>query len=135
MAGAFGLNAQTYQDITPACFEQNVENECASACGDFNGDGYLDIVLTGKAAGVDKTWLYLNDGQGGFTLAENTGLDKGFIHSSIAVGDYDGDGDLDLAYKAGRPWTGRTCNRPTCTRTTGKACSPRQPRSTAARTA
>lgn len=107
LAGAFGMNAQIYQDITPACFEQNVENDCASACGDFNGDGYLDIVLTGKAAGVDKTWLYLNDGQGGFTLAENTGLDKGFIHSSIAVGDYDGDGDLDLAIQGWSPVDGK----------------------------
>lgn len=107
LAGAFGMNAQIYQDMTPACFEQNVENDCASACGDFNGDGYLDIVLTGKAAGVDKTWLYLNDGQGGFTLAENTGLDKGFIHSSIAVGDYDGDGDLDLAIQGWSPVDGK----------------------------
>ena len=106
MAGAFGLNAQIYQDVTPACFVQGVEDQCASACGDFNGDGYLDIVLTGRANG-GHTWLYLNDGQGGFTLAENTGLDKGFIHSSIAVGDYDDDGDLDLAIQGWSPIGGK----------------------------
>ena len=98
LTGIFGLNAQIYKDITPACFVQNVDNNCASACADFNGDGKPDILLTGidKADGKRKTWLYLNDGTGGFTLATNTGIDKGFIHSSISAGDYDGDGDMDF---------------------------------------
>lgn len=98
LTGIFGLNAQIYKDITPACFVQNVDNNCASACADFNGDGKPDILLTGidKGDKKHKTWLYLNDGTGGFTLATNTGIDKGFIHSSISTGDYDGDGDMDF---------------------------------------
>lgn len=94
----YALNAQTYEEVTPSSFVQGVENNCASAIGDFNGDGKLDIVLTGKdlGDGNHKTWLYLNDGNGGFSLSTNSNLTMGFIHSSIGLGDYDGDGDLDI---------------------------------------
>ncbi len=66
--------------------------------GDFDGDGTEDLVVQG---GCGR--LYLNDGHGRFRDATNgpgTGFSGcgGGIHSSWGtVGDFDGDGDLDIA--------------------------------------
>lgn len=89
------LSAQNFVDITPTSFVQSVANYPSSASGDINGDGLLDIIVTGNKSGA-KTWIYLNNGNGGFDLAANTGINTGYIHSSIDLGDYDGDNDLDI---------------------------------------
>jgi hypothetical protein len=63
------------------------------ALGDVDGDGDLDAYITG-ASSPDKVWL--NDGNGNFT---DSGQQLGVIISSrsqdAALGDLDGDGDLD----------------------------------------
>ena len=64
---------------------------------DLDGDGHLDILLTGM--GSDPTRLYRNNGDGTFSDAsENSGLDAitSEFTTSPAFGDYDLDGDLDL---------------------------------------
>ncbi len=66
----------------------------SSVWGDYDNDGDLDILLTG----CDNIWgslslVYRNDG-GGFTDIE-AGL-PGVCDSSVAWGDYDNDGDLDI---------------------------------------
>ena len=67
------------------------------ALGDLNGDGSLDIVLgNGSPQSNQPSQVYLNDGQGNFsptTTALNPG---GNFTSSIVVGDFNGDGALDL---------------------------------------
>lgn len=95
---AFILSAQTFKDATPLSFVQGIDNQCSAASGDLNGDGYPDIILTGRenSSGLHKTWLYLNDGTGNFTLSANSGITIGMKHSDISLGDYDGDGDLDV---------------------------------------
>lgn len=65
--------------------------------GDFNGDGHLDfIVATGRSRddGSRPHEVWLNDGHAVFTEAPRapTHSDRGV---SVAVGDLDGDGDLD----------------------------------------
>jgi len=72
------------------------------AFGDMNADGHLDLI----AASWPHNAVYLNDGHGDYTTAENrcelTARVRCFGafrngDTSVAVGDLDGDGDLDIA--------------------------------------
>ena len=67
----------------------------AAEWGDYDNDGDLDVLLTGyNAADAPLTEIYRNDG-GTFTDV-NAGL-VDVLDSSAAWGDYDNDGDLDVA--------------------------------------
>jgi len=68
------------------------------AAGDFNDDGWPDIY-----AGVMNyaNRLFLSDGQGGFQDATSGALGDEGQAFSIAVGDIDNDGDLDIFQGAG----------------------------------
>jgi hypothetical protein len=63
------------------------------AWGDYDGDGDLDILLTGDAGSGYVSLVYRNDG-GNFTDI-NAGL-AGVMEGSVAWGDYDNDADLDI---------------------------------------
>lgn len=63
--------------------------------GDYDNDGDLDLLLCGQSNGnTYTTKLYRNNGNGSFTDIPTvlTGVNK----SSLAWGDYDNDGDLDI---------------------------------------
>jgi hypothetical protein len=63
------------------------------ACGDYNGDGWVDIYVTGLGTNT----LYRNNGNGTFTDATaEAGVANGAWSMSAAFIDYDGDGRLDL---------------------------------------
>jgi fibronectin type 3 domain-containing protein len=65
--------------------------------GDFDNDGDLDLIVTGKnSSEVATTTLYRNDGGDTFTQVSSTGLPD-LQNSSVAWGDYNNDGRLDLA--------------------------------------
>ncbi len=64
-----------------------------AALADVDGDGDLDLLVNGIAAG---TRLFLNDGGGRFSVAADTGLSRTASATSLALADVDGDGDLDL---------------------------------------
>jgi hypothetical protein len=69
-------------------------SRATAAWGDFDGDGDLDLAMTGlDINGLPATRLYRNDG-GVFTPV--AGNFTGVFAGSIAWGDYDGDGHLDL---------------------------------------
>lgn len=74
----------------------------ASAVGDINNDGNLDIVMTGLTTGatVANTYVYFGVGDGTFTEStfnnSTTGILPKFEFPAMALGDYDKDGDLDL---------------------------------------
>ena len=68
----------------------------AVATGDFNGDGKPDFVLTtyyGDCGGGTVT-VFLGKGGGSFT--EGAQYTVGYAPMSIAVGDFNGDGNLDI---------------------------------------
>ena len=66
------------------------------ACGDFNNDGLVDLLITGFTTNTltPVTQLWLNLGHGNFTNV-NVGF-PGFIIASLAVADFDNDGNLDF---------------------------------------
>ena len=67
----------------------------AAAWGDYDNDDDLDLLLTGSStADSALTQLRRNDGNGTFNLVAS-GLPP-MTRSSVAWGDYDQDGDLDL---------------------------------------
>jgi hypothetical protein len=66
----------------------------AVAWGDYDNDGDLDILLTGAAGTTYVSQVWRNDGAGAFTDI-GAGL-TGVSYSSVAWGDYDNDGDLDI---------------------------------------
>ncbi|MBC7885375.1 MAG: VCBS repeat-containing protein, partial [Saprospiraceae bacterium] len=95
--------------ITLSCFGQdfaayrNNDTEIGSfATGDFNGDGYIDIIgISYRVDDKADIYLFTNKKQNpiGFSLSfvlQNTP----FEGSSVA-GDLDGDGDPDLIYASG----------------------------------
>ncbi|KPA09735.1 hypothetical protein MHK_010062, partial [Candidatus Magnetomorum sp. HK-1] len=64
------------------------------AYGDYDNDGDLDILLTGDTGSSKIAKVYRNTGG---MFSEDTGLSlTGVIDSSVAFGDYDNDGDLDI---------------------------------------
>ena len=70
----------------------------AIAIGDFNGDGHPDLAVGSvNAAGTaGAVVILLNDGSGGFTV-HGYGPPLDIVADSIAVGDFNGDGALDVA--------------------------------------
>jgi len=69
--------------------------ENSAAWGDYDNDGDLDIILTGLNGSIRTTKLYKNNGDNSFTEQTSINL-AGVAYSSVAWGDYDNDGDLDL---------------------------------------
>ncbi len=72
--------------------------DCAVAWGDYDSDGDLDILLAGFDGSGQIARIYRNDGpsSSGWTFTDiNAGL-LGVIVGSVAWGDYDNDGDLDI---------------------------------------
>lgn len=69
------------------------------ALGDVDNDGDLDILICGEERNdphTQKGGLYINDGQGNFTVRECPVL-AGW-DASIDLADIDGDGDLDILF-------------------------------------
>ena len=64
-----------------------------AALADVDGDGDLDLLVNGIAAG---TRLFINDGKAQFSEMLKSGLSRTASATSMALADIDGDGDLDL---------------------------------------
>ena len=87
----------TMTNTLPAC---NAQGANAYAWGDFDGDGFVDLAV---AVNQDSNQIHKNmGGTGNFNLiTRNPSVPNSFSSASseshaVAVGDYDGDGRLDL---------------------------------------
>lgn len=85
------------------------ENARDVALGDMDNDGDLDIIFAVYCMyGTDQSVLYLNDGQGNFSQYDASFVSRcirfGNVdrNTSLDLGDFDADGDLDIAL--GREW-------------------------------
>jgi len=67
------------------------------AAGDFNGDGIPDLVVTNYSQFGGSPTIFLGKGDGTFTAA-NASLTLDYFPTSVLVGDFNGDGVLDLAF-------------------------------------
>lgn len=75
-------------------------NNSSVVAADFNGDGKMDVVVNGiQNSGVQIAGVYLNNGNGTFTLS--TPFSTGFSAAGaggVAVGDFNGDKIPDLNF-------------------------------------
>jgi hypothetical protein len=103
LTGQSGTNfiSQVWQNIGNGSFSNiNVDlpglSSGSVAWGDYNNDGFLDILLTGLNASFKPvSQLWHNNGNGTFTQNTNAGL-PGVAGGSVAWGDYDNDGRPDI---------------------------------------
>lgn len=69
-------------------------NDGAMAWGDYDNDGWLDVIVTGNSGKNAKTVLYHNNGDGSFSRTGFVIAD--YRSSGVEWGDFDNDGFLDL---------------------------------------
>lgn len=79
----------------PTTPEFGQEQSRAVALGDLDGDGDLDAIVANEN---DLETVWRNDGSGNFSAHPVTpSFDAGVANYAVALGDLDGDGDLDTA--------------------------------------
>jgi VCBS repeat protein/FG-GAP repeat protein len=91
-----GAGGFTFQPISDTDFGFSP----AGAVGDFNGDGYPDILAVAAGASVEDLVVYLNDGTGRFGAPVRTPTRQRVFTTQAAIAeDFDGDGKTDVVLR------------------------------------
>ncbi len=95
------LHSQIYfQKITTGIIATDSVSNTMAAWGDYNGDGFLDLVVVPWNNGCwscrSPIRFYQNNGNGTFSRGNNILVDQLLSCNGAAWGDYDNDGKLDL---------------------------------------
>ena len=90
-----GLGDGTFVDVSIASGISNTGGQRSCCWGDYDNDGDLDLYIVGLNAVGNS--LYRNEGNGTFTLVDERSRSVGTDSMDACFGDYDNDGDLDLA--------------------------------------
>ncbi len=111
----------TFEDVTAAAgLSTFVLNSNGAAFGDIDRDGDLDLFVSVVGVALDpvnsRHYLFVNQGDGTFVedaMARATAIDPGTQHRgfSIAFGDYDRDGWLDIHVNEWFPVPGSISSR------------------------
>ena len=85
----------SFTDVTHQTFlPSEPQSGLDAAFGDFDDDGDVDVIVVNRATGCT---LYTNLRQGKMrAVTDELGISQDVLFTSVAVGDYDNDGDLDL---------------------------------------
>jgi len=83
--GQFGFKESISADAVPR----------GIASGDFDGDGDADLAVAKYA--TNEVGIFIGEGDGSFSWDENNDFQAGDGPISVAVGDFNEDGNLDLA--------------------------------------
>ena len=76
-------------------------NPAGVAVGDFNGDGKLDLASANYGMSSNNVSILIGNGDGTFQPVVNYSVPNGALPAAVAVGDFNGDGKLDLAVAHG----------------------------------
>jgi len=68
----------------------------ALAAGDFNGDGFVDLAIANANSNQPSSQVKILLGNGNGTFQKPAGYKVGYNPSSVAAGDFNGDGKVDL---------------------------------------
>jgi len=87
----------TFSELTSSSFLGLME--CNVEWVDFDNDGDLDFIISGKNASGSYTKIYKNNKNGSFT--EPTVALPGAVSGAMASGDYNNDGNIDILLTGG----------------------------------
>ncbi|MCB2220874.1 MAG: VCBS repeat-containing protein [Bacteroidetes bacterium] len=88
----------TFSMVDQAPFNADISSCSGASWGDCDNDGDLDLFVSTGQLGTYVNWFYINNGNGTFTKVTDSPLvNEANWASGSAWGDYDKDGDLDLA--------------------------------------
>lgn len=107
VVSAFGHNQgglYLFRQMQDGKFEKSAVREVAGATqsvtGDFNGDGWPDIIAL-FAHAQEGIWLFTNNQKGGFTEKELLRFPPVYGSSSFQLADFNADGKPDILYTSG----------------------------------
>lgn len=93
-AGLFNVDEETFEAVPTNVAKPSSKG--AVAFGDFNNDGFLDIVQTGYGDDGPSFNIYKNNGDGTFQQIEMS-EEYGAYECDVVLADYNNDGQLDIA--------------------------------------